>query len=180
MDQSDAGLIAAIRGGDLDAFTRLVSRYRDRHMQFAVRMLGDHFEADEALQSAWLRVFRHLDRCADPERFGAWAYAIVVNECRSAIFRRSRRDRRVVDDEMALEVPVFDNDADDRFLREDIERALASLDSGQREAFVLKHVQQLSYEEVSEITGVGVSALKMRVKRACERLRELLEGVYDA
>jgi RNA polymerase sigma-70 factor (ECF subfamily) len=50
----------------------------------------------------------------------------------------------------------------------------------QREAFLLKHVEELSYEEMSEMTGVGVSALKMRVKRACDRLREMLQEVYSA
>ena len=178
MKHSDAGLVAAVLGGDLDAFTRLVARYRDVHMRFAVRMLGDRFEADEALQSAWLRAFRHLNQCADPERFGAWIYAIVINECRSAAFRRARRERRVVDDATLLDGVAIDDAVERRFVREDIERALGALDVDHREAFVLKHVEQLSYEEMAEITGAGVSALKMRVKRACERLRELLEGVY--
>jgi RNA polymerase sigma-70 factor (ECF subfamily) len=57
-----------------------------------------------------------------------------------------------------------------------IDRAMSVLDAYQREAFLLKHVEQLSYDEMAEITGVGVSALKMRVKRACERLRAELEG----
>lgn len=179
MDQSDAGLIAAVLGGDLNAFTPLVARYRDAHMRFAVRMLGNRFDADDALQSAWLRAFRHLDRCADRERFGAWLYAIVINECRSVALGRARRQSRIVDDETALDAPTFDDAADQRFMREDIERALAMLDEVQREAFVLKHVEQLSYEEMSEITGEGISALKMRVKRSCEQLRGLLEEVYD-
>jgi RNA polymerase sigma-70 factor (ECF subfamily) len=61
--------------------------------------------------------------------------------------------------------------------REEIERALSRLDPEQREAFLLKHVEELSYEEMAEITGAGISALKMRVKRACDRLRQLLEEV---
>ena len=60
-----------------------------------------------------------------------------------------------------------------------IERALSTLPSDQREAFLLKHVEELSYEEIAEITGVSISALKMRVKRACDALRGLLEGVYN-
>jgi RNA polymerase sigma-70 factor (ECF subfamily) len=62
---------------------------------------------------------------------------------------------------------------------EDVEYALAQLDVDQREAFVMKHVEQLSYEEMAEITGDGISALKMRVKRACARLRDLLEESND-
>jgi RNA polymerase sigma-70 factor (ECF subfamily) len=62
-------------------------------------------------------------------------------------------------------------------LHDEIQYALARLESAQREAFLLRHVEGLSYEEISGITGVGISALKMRVKRATARLRELLEGV---
>ena len=64
-------------------------------------------------------------------------------------------------------------------LRIEIERALAQLEPEQREAFLLKHVEQLGYDAMSAATGVGVSALKMRVKRACERLQDLLGEVND-
>ena len=60
-----------------------------------------------------------------------------------------------------------------------VQLALGMLPPDQREAFLLKYVEELSYEEISGITGVGVSALKMRVKRACDGLRDLLEGVYN-
>ncbi len=69
--------------------------------------------------------------------------------------------------------------AEQRAWREEIYRALEQVDAMQREAFLLKHVEDLSYEEMAEVTGVGVSALKMRVKRACDRLRELLQEVYS-
>jgi RNA polymerase sigma-70 factor, ECF subfamily len=180
MDSSDAALVAAVLRGDQAAFTRLCRRHRAAHMRFAVRMLGDRFDADEALQSAWLRVFRHLDRCANPERFAAWSFAIVANECRSALARRGRREARLVNDEAALDAVSLESDAEHGMVRDDIERALSALEPEQREAFLLKHVEQLRYDEMAEITGVGVSALKMRVKRACERLRELLEGVSHA
>jgi RNA polymerase sigma-70 factor (ECF subfamily) len=106
-------------------------------------------------------------------------FAIVANECRSAASRRARRERRLVDDEAVLEAEAVEDGSDQRATREEIERALDELPPEQREAFVLKHVEQMSYEEMAEITGVGVSALKMRVKRACERLRDLLEEAHD-
>lgn len=178
MDTSDAELVAAVIGGDLEAFSHLVSRYRDTHMRFAVRMLGDRFDADDALQSAWLRAFRHLRQCTEPGRFSTWMYSIVANECRTLAFRRNRRQRRIVSDEGALEGARSIDAIEHGLLREEIERALADLDLDQREAFLMKHVEGLSYEEMARITGAGSSALKMRVKRACERLRELLEGAY--
>jgi RNA polymerase sigma-70 factor (ECF subfamily) len=178
METSDADLVAATRAGDLDAFTRLVRRYRDRQMRFAVRMLGDRFDADDALQSAWLRAYRHLDQCADPSRFATWVYAIVANECRSVAFRRVRRERKVVRDEAAVAAATGTDAFERQLAREEIERALNALDFDQREAFVMKYVDGLSYEEMADMSGAGVSALKMRVKRACDRLRELLEGAY--
>jgi RNA polymerase sigma-70 factor (ECF subfamily) len=71
---------------------------------------------------------------------------------------------------------VTRDQADNGVWRAEVERALAALPRDQREAFVLKHVEELEYEAIAEITGAGVSALKMRVKRARERLRALLEG----
>lgn len=64
-------------------------------------------------------------------------------------------------------------------MNERVERALAALPVEQREAFLLKYVEEMSYEEMAEVTRVGISALKMRVKRACDGLRDLLEGVYN-
>ena len=82
-------------------------------------------------------------------------------------------------DEDAAERVGIDHPADADAWRDEITRALAQLVPEQREAFLLKYAEGLSYEEMEDLTGAGTSALKMRVKRACERLRELLQGVYD-
>jgi RNA polymerase sigma-70 factor, ECF subfamily len=174
--RSDAMLVAAVLDADPRAFTTLVSRYRDAYTRFAVRMLGgNHADADEVLQSAFLRAYRRMDSCRDPERFGAWLYQIVVNECRTYAARRARRERRFAQEPGDYGGAFVAHTAEDAALREEIQRALDQLVPEQREAFVLKHVEELSYDEMAEITGVGVSALKMRVKRACEHLRALLE-----
>ena len=177
--RSDSVLVAAVLDGDVDAFAALVRRYRDAYTRFAVRMLGSHADADDALQSAFLRSYRRLADCRSPERFGAWLYQIVTNECRTLAARRARRERRFVDGALDFHpAPAAPQLGGDDALRDEIQRAVDRLVPEQREAFLLKHVEELSYEEMSEITGVGVSALKMRVKRACERLRELLEAVH--
>ena len=175
---SDDLLVVATQRGDLAAFAELSRRYRDRYMRFAARMVGNYDDAEDALQSAFIRAYRAIDRCRDPSRVGAWLYQIVANECRSFAIRRSRRERRVVRDEIAVRSAAADPPADDNIM-EDVEYALMQLDVDYREAFIMKHIEQLSYEEMAEITGDGISALKMRVKRACARLRELLEEVYD-
>ena len=176
---SDATLVLASRRGDTQAFAQLVRRYRDHHARFATRLLGDQDDAEDVLQSVFVRAFKHLDKCNDPERFGAWLHRIVVNECRTHATRRNQRELRLVRDELVMEGLAQEVPDGDSALREAIDDAVALLPLDQREAFLMKHVEGLEYEQIAELTGVGVSALKMRVKRALERLRERLEGVRD-
>ena len=174
---SDSQLVAAVVNGDVDAFSVLIERYRNLHFRFAVRMLGDHADAEDVLQSAFVRAYRNLRKCRDPERFGAWLYSIVINECRTFEARRGRRQRRFVSYQAVEPAALAAPNGMDEGTAEEIQRALDLLPVDQREAFVLKHVEDLSYERMSDLTGIGVSALKMRVKRACERLRSILEEV---
>ena len=177
---SDAVIVARVLRGDVEAFRVLVERYRDRYARYAVHMLGNREDAEEALQDAFTRAYRSLARCEDPERFGAWLFRILVNRCRTIGARRGRRSKTFVVDEGALLDAAIDHPAESAAWREEIERALRQLRAEQREAFLLKYVEELGYDEMSQLTGVGVSALKMRVMRACERLRELLSEVHNA
>ena len=177
--RSDAALVTQVIAGDAEAFALLLRRYRDAHLRFATRMLGNRDDADEALQSAFLRAFRSLAKCTEPERFGAWFYRIVVNECRTLAARRAHRERSLVRDPATLGSLAERNDpVGNDALRGEIQHALDGLPPEHREAFLLKHVEELSYEEMAEVTGAGISALKMRVKRACQRLQGLLEEAY--
>ncbi|HEX5438401.1 MAG TPA: RNA polymerase sigma factor [Gemmatimonadaceae bacterium] len=180
MDVSDAELVEQVLGGDREAYASLVARYRDQLARYARRMLGNREDAEDALQDAFIRAFRSLDRCADRERFGAWLFRILVNRCRTAGKRGARDRQRFVHDAAALLDAAEEHPADRTAMREEIERALAELGAEQREAFLLKYGEELGYEEMAALTGVGVSALKMRVKRACERLRDLLEEEVES
>jgi len=111
--------------------------------------------------------------------FRTWLFAILVNRCRTSLLQRSRYVRRVVTDEDMMHNAVSGDDAGSTELRIEIERAVAMLDSDQREAFLLKHVEQLGYEEMAAVTGAGVSALKMRVKRARDQVRERWKELDD-
>jgi len=180
MDRStDAAIVARVLKGDVEAYGELVARYRDRYARYAQHMLGNREDAEEALQDAFTRGYRSLVRCEDPERFGAWLFRILVNRCRTVGARRGRRARTFVADEIALHDASEEHPAEQNAWREEIERALARLRPEQREAFLLKYVEDLGYDEMSRLTGVGVSALKMRVMRACDRLRELLRDVRE-
>jgi len=171
--ESDAALVRRTLAGDSDAFTGLVRRYQDRLGRYAVRMLGETADAEEALQDTFVRAYRSLARC-DPERFGAWIYGILVNRCRTLGAQRARRRKLVVGDASAVERASVAHSEDREALREAIEWALAQISPANREAFLLKHVEDLSYDEMTEVTGASVSALKMRVSRAREELRRLL------
>jgi RNA polymerase sigma-70 factor (ECF subfamily) len=178
MEMTDAEVVRQVLNGDSELFAVLVSRYSERYVRYATQMLGSREDAEEALQDAFVRAYRSLKNCEEPERFGAWLFQILINRARTAGARRGRRERTFVRDDIALMTAASEHPADQSDLREEIYRALDLLDAEQREAFLLKHVEGLSYEEISEMTGAGVSALKMRVKRACDRLKVSLQEVY--
>lgn len=180
MNQSDPELVEAVLKGHIDAYGVLVRRYQNAYFRFATRMLGSRDDADDALQSTFVRAYRALASCRDPERFGAWLYQILVNECRTFAARRDRRERLLVRDQTELASADADEPTQVSAELEEIQRALQQLDEDHREAFLLKHVEDLSYDEMSELTGASVSALKMRVLRARERLRVLLEPARSA
>ena len=176
---TDAALVRRVLDGDAQAFTTLVDRHLQPCLRFATRMLGSRHDAEDATQEALLRAYRALGSFEPDGNFRTWLFTILVNRCRTAMLQRSRYVRRVVTDGDMLQSAVVGDEAGAAELRVEIERAVARLEPEQREAFLLKHVEQLGYVEMAAVTGVGVSALKMRVKRACERLQELLGEVND-
>ncbi|HVZ77519.1 MAG TPA: RNA polymerase sigma factor [Gemmatimonadaceae bacterium] len=176
----DAAIVRRVLDGDVDAYTALVDRYYDQCARYAVRMLGNRDDAEDALQATFLRAYRALARYQERHKFSAWLYRILVNQCRSLAARRVHRERLFVREE-ALLLNAADRSTsgwsgeDEEF----VQRVLSELDPLLREAFLLKHIEELSYEEMSALTGVGVSALKMRVKRACDRLRDRWERIRN-
>ena len=175
--ESDAILVGRVLTGDTEAYAGLVARYRDRLGRYAMRMLGNHADAEDALQETFVRGYKHLARCTSPDRFGAWMFGILVNRCRTIGGQRARRIGVVKNDEIAVEMASIDHTADRTALREEISWAISQLSETYREAFLLKFVEDLSYEEMMEVTGVKLSALKMRVMRARDELRRLLTEV---
>ena len=172
---TDASLVRAVLEGNAAAFTTLVDRHSRICLRFATRMLGNREDAEDVTQEAFLRAYTALPRYDEATAFRTWLMTILVNRCRTALASRRRREARVVADNVAVDTAMAPAGVADAALRDAIVRALQRLDGTHREAFLLKHVEQLSYEEMSEVTGAGVSALKMRVQRACERLQVLLE-----
>ena len=180
MESSDAAVVRRVIGGDVEAFGILVERYFDHYVRFATHLVGNREDAEEVVQDTFLRAYRALGRYEERERFGAWLLRILVNRARTVSAIGRRREKMFPDQvEETLPEASEAHPADRAAVREEVARALSQLGSDQREAFLLHYVEGLSYEEMAAITGSGVSALKMRVKRSCERLREILQGVHS-
>jgi RNA polymerase sigma-70 factor (ECF subfamily) len=173
---SDSVLVRRVLEGDSRAFTTLVDRHAGVCLRYAARMLGNREDAEEATQETLLRAFRALSRYDESTAFRTWVMSILVNRCRSLMLYRHRREERVIADSELVARSGAEVVEQTPPLSEEIERALGAIDADQREAFLLKHVEEMSYDEMAAVTGASVSALKMRVKRACDRLRLLLEA----
>ncbi len=172
---TDAELVKSALNGGADAFDRLVDRHYDRCLRYAARVLGNREDAEEAVQDAFVRAHKALDRYAESDRFGAWLSRILLNRCRTMAARqRGTMEMPVEGETLAVLAPPIDAGAERFGLREELARAFAQLDVQHRKAVLLKHVEELSYDEMSVITGASVPALKMRVTRGCARLRDLL------
>jgi len=174
-DMTDAWYVEAALNGDSAAFAALVDRHAPACLRYATRMLGSPEDGEDVTQETLLRAHRALKRYDPSMSFRTWIMSILVNRCRTALLLRRRRTMRVVLDDDAVGRASVSDDADNAALRDAIERALDRLEPAQREAFLLKHVELLSYDEMAAATGLGVSALKMRVQRACDRLQALLQ-----
>jgi RNA polymerase sigma-70 factor (ECF subfamily) len=171
----DADVVARVLGGDAEAFGLIVRRYETSLLRFAARMLGSGGDAEDAVAESFVRAYRHLASCREPARLRTWLYRIVANRCKSHLARRPRAEVSL--DEVPPVADPADNEADlERAEQLDlVQRALLQLSPEKRAAFVLKHVEGLSYEEMAAITGERVPTLKMRVHRAREALLKLLE-----
>jgi len=171
---TDAMLVRRVLDGDTAAFTTLVDRHAAACTRFATRMLGNREDAEDATQETFLRAYRSLARYEERQAFRTWLFQILINRCRTAAVRRQRRHRMFLVDDTAIAAASVRPAVDAGDLRAELKRAIDALDPDQREAFLLKHVEQLSYDEMAAATGIGVSALKMRVKRACDRMQWVL------
>jgi len=170
---SDGEIVRAVLAGDRDRFAILVERYRDRYARYAARMLGSADEAEDAVQDAFVRAYDQLGQCKEPDKFVGWFFLILRNRC----FAERRRNRTSAPIEAAEAVAAADRTeggAESAERRRALQLALLELTPDQREVFVLKHVEGLSYGEIAERLSTSVPSLKMRMHRAYDRLREQL------
>lgn len=181
-DPSDATLVGRVRSGDHDAFGVLVDRYQDRMLAYVRYMGFGDAEALDVVQDAFVRAFRHLGRCGDPERFDGWLFKIVSNVCRTAGRRRSSRATEPLEAHRAKLVanaPLPDERMEARAIGVLVRAALDRLAPEHREALVLLYLQDHSVAEIVEITGASSSAIKMRLMRGREALKAELAPLFQ-
>lgn len=174
LSEFDPTLPIRAKHGDEQAFIRIVEHYYPRCLRFARNMLGSEQDAEEAVQDTFVRVYDSFSRFREDARFDPWLFRILANRCRS-LLARNKRHRAVIEyGDLPLNAAEADQGAD---WAEEVRVVLDSLPAEQREAFLLRHVEDMSYEDIAAMTGAGLSALRMRVKRACDVLRARLTEV---
>lgn len=183
----DEELMALFQKGDADAFSSLVRKYKDDLTNFVLRFMGERDEADDIVQEAFVRVFRKKQSFHPGAKFSTWLYTIAANLAKTRL-RRLALTRFVRLGGDGDEGPVFDlpderaktDLAAEESLRDElIQKALNTLPVGLREVIVLRDIQELSYEEISAITGSAMGTVKSRINRARSHLRDLLKDLWD-
>ncbi len=174
---ADQAIIERVLAGDRNSFGKLIERYSDPLYRHAFGMTGSADVAEDILQVSFIKAFHHIGEVRG--RFDAWVFRIVANGCKDWLknIRRTHLSYEEDDQPSSLETPEQELDRGE--LRRDLDTALTALPDSLREAFVMKHVEGRSYEEMAVLLDATVGALKMRVHRAREALQKLLEERYS-
>jgi RNA polymerase sigma-70 factor (ECF subfamily) len=170
----DIKLMDRVKKGDESAFEELVSRHYHSVYNFANRFLLDAANAEDVTQEVFLRVFRAAKTYTARAKFSTWLYTITKNLC----FNELRRKRSVnilsIEDEMLPEIPSLDDSPVSRLEKQEIRvkvlDAVRALPANLRAAVLLLKYHGFSYEEVAEILGCTVNAVKLRLHRAKDYL----------
>jgi len=176
--------VQRVRSGDRDAFRTLVEANQEAVYSFILRLVGRPEAAEELAQEAFVRAFASMSAFRGASRFRTWVIQIALNLVRDRRRAEGRRPALVSLDELRHRAERSDASLMARAsfapdlniargeLTSRIESAIGKLPQEYREVFLLKHVEGLTYEEISTMTGVSIGALKVRAHRARLRLRE--------
>ena len=177
----DLPLLTAARAGDRDAFTALVRRHERRLISFAGRMLRNAAEAEEAAQEVFLKAYRALGSFRGEAKVATWLTRIATHHCLNLL--RDRRRRPVAADppgdpvgRLAETGPDPLAALEERAREAAVHAALGTLAPDQRTILLLRDLQGLSYEEVSQTLGIELGTVRSRLHRARMALREALRG----
>jgi RNA polymerase sigma-70 factor, ECF subfamily len=185
MPHTDAAAVALARDGDSDAFRALVERHSRAVFRLAQRMTGNPQDAEDVVQETFLKAYKQLGRFESRANFGTWVHRIAVN-C-SIDLIRSRANRETAHEAEDLEVFSAGGDSHDATgtsperlmlsseVQQRVQDAMASLSRMERAAFVLRHFEGQSIDEISRALGLKTNAAKHSVFRAVKKMRVALE-----
>jgi RNA polymerase sigma-70 factor (ECF subfamily) len=189
---SDEELILQVQAGDTLGFDILVDRYKFRLYNYLLRLLRNEDEAEEIAQETFVKAFIHADKYKTIARFSTWLYTIATNLVRNRLRAKKRApmflsiwSRGHDSDADAPAVDLVDTarqpDAlfNDKELSEIISEAIARIPERYRTSFVLREVNQLSYEEIAAVTGLKLGTVRSRINRARNCFRRVIEPVLD-
>lgn len=184
-------LIDRLLAGDGKAFDELVIKYQQKVFNIAYRMLGDYHEANDIAQDAFVKVYYALRTFRRDASFYTYLYRVVVNLCKNRLKSRGRERKRIavsLNDPMETEEgieqreikstapcarEILDAKEKEKLIREVID----SLEDGFREVVILRDIEGLSYDEITEILNIDLGTVKSRLHRARMTLKDKLKGV---
>jgi RNA polymerase sigma-70 factor (ECF subfamily) len=190
MSELERSLLRRLRDRDERAFRELLELHRDRVFNITFRMLGNRAEAEDVAQEVFISVFKTIDHFREESKFSTWLYRVAVNHCKNRIkylARRHDRDRDELDESSQQHqatgavsgAPVRAAQPDRALEGAQMERllqeAIGSLDDDHRIVVVLRDVEDLSIEEICDITGLPDGTVKSRLHRARLALRKKLQ-----
>lgn len=185
---TDEELIAEFQKDNDVAFNLLVGRYKDPLTNFVFRFIGDWDDSYDVVQETLIRVYRKKRSYKPIAKFSTWIYTIAANLARSRLRRRKLRqslsfaggrDEPAPQFDIPDESSSTDSKAEASMIQERIQKALDSLAAKYKEVVVLRDVQQLSYEEICEITRLPMGTVKSRINRARARLQVMLRDLWE-
>ncbi len=192
--EEERRLVERCREGDLEAFDCLLGRHQDAVYRTALRLLGDPEEAMDLAQDVLVTAFRKIAQFRGESRVSTWLYRITVNLARNRWKSASRRpivlsldgNPHEHDDNPGPGIQVASGNpgprehAAGREILEALDREVGQLEDGYREVIVLRHVENLSYDEIAEALGVNLGTVKSRLARARNLLRKRLGPMLDS
>jgi RNA polymerase sigma-70 factor (ECF subfamily) len=182
METSDAEAAARARGGDTEAFRVLVERHSRLVFRVAYRLTGNEHDAEDVVQETFLRAYNRLELFEERSHFGSWIYRIAANCAYDLLRQRVRHDKRFEttdDTEAGQDAFPSEDPAQDRVLfgaevRNRVEGVLGKMSAAERSAFVLRHFEGFSIEEIGRALDLDTSATKHSIFRAVRKLRRAL------
>jgi RNA polymerase sigma-70 factor (ECF subfamily) len=184
---SDEELILLFQNGNELAYNEIVIRYKDRLTNYVYRFLGNYDDCEDIVQDTFIKVYTSKHMYKEIAKFSTWIYTIAINLAKTKAIKNQKYNTFSIsdiysEDNKDYDIPdnafTPDSDANDKFLNMHIQKALNQINESYRELVILRDIEDLSYEEIVEITGLPMGTVKSRINRGREKLQELLKDIY--